>query len=87
MDVLPVGKFFQFIFLWNVVIICILAVFFALTAIFKTSGPLFTWFSMDDYLDFRDSFLFDCLWLHSVSRRLHDTGKGSDTLLLFFVPL
>ena len=27
-------EFFQFIFLWNVVIICILAVFFALTAIF-----------------------------------------------------
>ncbi len=76
-------EFFQFIFLWNVVIICILAVFFALTAIFKT-GP---------YLLGLAWMIISILGLVSFVpmvalcvRRLHDTGKGSDTLLLFFVP-
>ena len=76
-------EFFQFIFLWNVVIICILAVFCALTAIFKT-GP---------YLLGLAWMIISILGLVSFVpvvalcvRRLHDTGKGSDTLLLFFVP-
>ena len=77
-------EFFQFILLWNVLIIGLLAVFCALTAIFKT-GP---------YLLALAWMIISILGLVSLVpmvaltiRRLHDTGKGSETLLLALVPV
>ena len=76
-------EFFQFILLWNVLIIGLLAVFCALTAIFKT-GP---------YLLALAWMIISILGLVSLVpmvaltiRRLHDTGKGSEILLLALVP-
>lgn len=76
-------EFFQFILLWNVLIIGLLSVFCALTAIFKT-GP---------YLLALAWMIISILGLVSLVpmvaltiRRLHDTGKGSEILLLALVP-
>lgn len=76
-------EFFQFLLLWHIAIVGLLAVFYGLTAIFHT-GP---------YLIGLAGLIVAILSLVSLMplialsvRRLHDTGKGSATLLLFLIP-
>lgn len=76
-------EFFQFLLLWHIAIIGLLAVFYGLTAIFQT-GP---------YLIGLAGLIVAILSLVSLMplaalsvRRLHDTGKSSATLLLFLIP-
>lgn len=76
-------EFLQFLLLWNVGIIGLLAVFYGLTAIFQT-GP---------YLLGLACLIISILVLASIvplgalcARRLHDTGKGSAAILLFLIP-
>ena len=76
-------EFFQFLLLWNIAIVGLLAVFYGLTAIFHT-GP---------YLIGLAGLIVAILSLVSLMplialsvRRLHDTGKSSATLLLFLIP-
>ena len=77
-------EFLQFLLLWHVCIVGLLAFFYAITAIFQT-GP---------YLIGLGGFLTAILCLVSLLplgslcvRRLHDTGRGSMSLLLFLIPL
>ena len=76
-------EFFQFLLLWHIAIVGLLAVFYGLTTIFHT-GP---------YLIGLAGLIVAILSLVSLMplialsvRRLHDTGKGSATLLLFLIP-
>ena len=76
-------EFFQFLLLWHIAIVGLLAVFYGLTAIFHT-GP---------YLIGLAGLIVAILSLVSLMplaalsvRRLHDTGKSSATLLLFLIP-
>ena len=76
-------EFFQFLLLWHIAIIGLLAVFYGLTAILHT-GP---------YLIGLAGLIVAILSLVSLMplialsvRRLHDTGKSSATLLLFLIP-
>ena len=76
-------EFLQFLLLWHVCIVGLLAFFYAITAIFQM-GP---------YLIGLGWFLTAILCLVSLLplgslcvRRLHDTGRGSMSLLLFFIP-
>ena len=76
-------EFFQFLLLWHIAIVGLLVVFYGLTAIFHT-GP---------YLIGLAGLIVAILSLVSLMplialsvRRLHDTGKGSATLLLFLIP-
>ena len=76
-------EFFQFLLLWHIAIVGLLAVFYGLTAIFHT-GP---------YLIGLAGLIVAILCLVSLMplaalsvRRLHDTGKSSATLLLFLIP-
>ena len=75
-------EFFQFLLLWHIAIVGLLAVFYGLTAIFHT-GP---------YLIGLAGLIVAILSLVSLMplaalsvRRLHDTGKSSATLLLFLI--
>lgn len=76
-------EFLQFLLLWHVCMVGLLAFFYAITAIFQT-GP---------YLIGLGGFLTAILCLVSLLplgslcvRRLHDTGRGSMSLLLFLIP-
>ena len=76
-------EFFQFLLLWHIAIVGLLAVFYGLTAIFHT-GP---------YLIGLAGLIVAILSLVSLMplaalsvRRLHDTGKSSAILLLFLIP-
>ena len=76
-------EFLQFLLLWHIAIVGLLAVFYGLSAIFHT-GP---------YLIGLAGLIVAILSLVSLMplialsvRRLHDTGKSSATLLLFLIP-
>lgn len=76
-------EFFQFLLLWHIAMLGLLTFFYVLTVIFQT-GP---------YLIGLGGFLTAILCLVSLLplgslcvRRLHDTGRGSMSLLLFLIP-
>lgn len=76
-------EFFQFLLLWHIAIVGLLAAFYSLTAIFHT-GPYLIGLAG---LIVAILSLVSLLPLIALSvRRLHDTGKGSATLLLFLIP-
>ena len=76
-------EFFQFLLLWYIAIIGLLAVFYGLTAIFHT-GPYLIGLAC---LIVAILSLVSLMPLIALSvRRLHDTGKSSATLLLFLIP-
>ena len=75
-------EFFQFLLLWHIAMVGLLAFFYVLTVVFQT-GP---------YLIGLGGFLTAILCLVSLLplgslcvRRLHDIGRGSASLLLFLI--